>query len=64
MSAAFEQMKKTLGKEHACYVLITCTDCSENGEMDVQMDFEGDENLAAFLVDSASQIFDSRRESK
>jgi len=64
MSAAFELMKKTLGEKHACYVLITCTDSSENGEMNVQMDFEGDENLAAFLVDSASQIFDSRRESK
>jgi len=64
MSAAFEQMKKTLGKKHACYVLITCTDCSESGEMNVEMDFEGDEDLAAVLVQSASQIFDSRRESK
>ena len=62
-----ETIKRALGKSHACYVLITCNESTEPGEMDVQMDFEGDEELAAYLVGNASQIFEERlalRESK
>jgi hypothetical protein len=29
--------------------------------MDVEMSYEGDETLAAFLVDNASQVFDEKR---
>jgi hypothetical protein len=55
-----EEIKKTLGESHACYVLITCNESADSGEMCVQMDYEGDESLAAFLVDNAGQIFDER----
>lgn len=61
------RMKKVLKDQCACYVLITCTEPASDGKMEVAMDFEGDEDLAAFLVDNASQVFDtrfSRRESK
>jgi hypothetical protein len=61
------RMKKVLRDQCACYVLITCTEPASDGKMEVAMDFEGDEDLAAFLVDNASQVFDtrfSRRESK
>ncbi len=59
-SQAMENIKQALGKSHACYVLITCNESTSPGEMAVQMDYEGDETLAAFLVDNASQIFDER----
>ncbi|MDE3046208.1 MAG: hypothetical protein KGJ02_06150 [Verrucomicrobiota bacterium] len=60
-------MKQQLASKHACYVLITCSSPSKEGKMEVEMTYEGDETLASFLVDNASQIFDergSRRESK
>jgi len=64
---SLEKIKQTLGKKHACYVLITCSEPTRDGKMDVEMCFDGDEMLASFLVDNASQVFDeklSRRESK
>ncbi len=60
-------IKKTLGEKHACYVLITCSEPTEEGKMEVEMSYQGDETLAAFLVDNASQVFDeqfSHKESK
>ncbi len=62
-----DKIKKTLGEKHACYVLITCTEPTEEGQIEVEMSYEGDETLAAFLIDNASQVFDeklSQRESK
>lgn len=62
-----EQMKKTIGDDCACYVLITCSTPSKDGNMSVEMSFEGDEDLAALLVQNAAQVFDAqipRRESK
>jgi hypothetical protein len=57
---AFSQVKKTLQGQCACYVLITCTQPSKEGKMEVQMNYEGDEDLAAFLVANASQLFDEK----
>jgi hypothetical protein len=62
-----EQIKKAVGEKCACFVLITCTHPAKDGKMEVAMNYEGDEILAAFLVDNASQVFDERiqhRESK
>jgi membrane-bound inhibitor of C-type lysozyme len=62
-----EKIKSALREIHACYVLITCSEPSKEGKMEVEMNYEGDESLAAFLVDNASQVFDERlsqRESK
>ncbi len=62
-----KEIKKAADKKCACYVLITCTEPGLDGNMEVEMNYEGDESLAAFLVDNASQIFDDRkscRESK
>ena len=67
MGQAEKEIKKAIGKGCACYVLITCSEPSAAGKMEVEMKYEGDESLAAFLVDNASQVFDnrtSRRESQ
>ena len=61
---ALTRVKKAIGENCACYVLITCSKPEENGKMEVSMDFDGDEELAAFLVENASQVFDQRCISK
>lgn len=64
---AEEMVKKALQKSCACYVLITCSEPDAEGKMEVEMDYDGDEALAAFLVENATQVFDDRfhcRESK
>lgn len=64
---AEKTIKKALGEKCACYVLITCTEPSADGKMEVEMNYEGDECLAAYLVENATQVFEdrfSRRESK
>lgn len=62
-----EKIRRAVKDNCACYVLITCTEPNEEGKMEVEMDFEGDETLAAFLVDNAAGVFEERfncRESK
>ena len=58
---AEKEIKKALGDSCACYVLISCTTPNADGKMEVQMNYEGDESLAAYLVENASQVFDDRR---
>lgn len=53
-------LKKALGKKCACCVLITCSTPENDGSMKVDMSYEGDEMLASFLVDNASQVFDEK----
>ena len=50
---------KELSKKNACYVLITCKEPSEDGKMQVEMTYEGDACLAAFLIESAQGFIDS-----
>ena len=53
-------IKKTLGDKCACFVLITCTEPSAKGNMQVEMNYEGEESLAAFLVENAAQVFEQQ----
>jgi hypothetical protein len=57
-----EKIKDSLKQDHACYVLITCSHPSDKGKMEVELNFEGDESLAAYLVDSAQSVFDQKAE--
>lgn len=64
---AEKNIKRALEKKTACYVLITCSEPNSEGKMEVEMNYEGDETLAAFLVENAAQVFESnsvQRESK
>jgi hypothetical protein len=56
-----ERIKHTLAKKHLCYVLITCSRPSHEGQMEVEMNFEGDVDLASLMVDNASQVFHDKR---
>lgn len=55
-----KNIKKTLAKNHAAYVLITCDEPTENGEMNVEMTYEGDVDVAAFLIHGAQDFIDKQ----
>jgi len=50
-----EQLKSALTKKHLSYVLITCTEPSSEGDMNVEMACEGDPALLSMLVDGAKE---------
>lgn len=51
------KIKKVIGNKNACYVLITCEEPTEDGRMQVEMTYEGDACLAAYLIESAHGYF-------
>jgi hypothetical protein len=53
------EIKKALSKNNTCYVLITCSEASEDGKMEVEMSYGGDPLLAAYLVESAQNIIET-----
>ncbi len=53
------EIKKALSENNTCYVLITCTEASKDGKMEVEMIYGGDPILAAYLVESAQNIIDT-----
>ncbi len=56
--SALDQVHKILAKQHSCYVLIVCGEPSSEGKMEVQMTYEGDSALAAYLIESAQGMID------
>ena len=60
MEKTLSRLKKDLGPKCACYVLITCSEPTSDGKMEVELHYEGDATLASFLVENASQAFDER----
>lgn len=60
--SALKNLRKALSEDNECYVLITCSKPSAAGKMEVEMTFEGDESLAAYLIDTAKDAFDSQAE--
>jgi len=61
-ASSVERIKKAIRKNTACYVLITCTEPTKDGKMEVEMSYEGDEALAAYLVESAQSVFEGQIE--
>ena len=53
-----KRLKDELAKKHACYVLITCDQLSDNGEMQVEMSYQGDATLAAYILQGAQLRLD------
>ena len=52
-------VKKELEENNACYVLITCGHPSQDGKMQIEMTYQGDPTLAAYLVESAQDILNT-----
>lgn len=57
---SLDRIKKALSSKYPCYVLITCSEPSKEGAMEIEMTYEGDECLSALLVENAGQVFDDR----
>jgi hypothetical protein len=53
-----KEIKESLARGHACYVLITCDEPTEGGDMQVQMTYEGDANLASYLLQGAQTMIE------
>ena len=49
-------LKEALNEEFECYVLITCKKHEEEEKLQVEMTYEGDSCLAAYLIESAQQF--------
>ncbi len=58
-----KRITKKLAKEHACYVLITCENPNDDGNLQVEMTYEGDAALASYLIQGAQMIIDEQEES-
>jgi hypothetical protein len=54
-----QDVHQVLSQENACFVLITCGQPSEDGKMQVEMIYEGDISLAAYLIESAQGLLDN-----
>lgn len=57
-----ELIQEMLSREHPCYVLITCDTPSGDGNMNVEMCYEGDPTLASYLIHGAQSIIDQQSE--
>ncbi len=57
-----QDLRNALAEKNACYVLITCGEPTEDGKMEVEMTFEGDASLAAYLLESAQGLIESQTE--
>lgn len=44
--------------QHACRILITCTEPTNDGKMDVEMTYEGDPSLASYLLERAQSYIE------
>lgn len=43
-------------QDYACHIVISCQHPKDNGDMQVEMTYEGDVNLARCLVDRAASF--------
>lgn len=57
-----EEIKAELSKDHSCYVLVTCNTPNEDGKMQVEMSYEGDPILAAYLLQGAQTFLEEESE--
>jgi hypothetical protein len=56
-----QNITQALSENNRCYVLITCGQPTQDGQMEVEMTIGGDDPvLAAYLVESASTLMDDR----
>ena len=52
------ELKKILAEKQLSYVLITCTPPTNEGKMDIELDYQGDQDLLSYLIDSAKNIIE------
>ena len=58
-----EKIRKILSK-HIGYVLVTCRPPTKAGKMEVEVSYEGDPDLASYLVDGAQGYLESEQQNE
>ncbi len=53
-----QRIRKLLAKEYAGFVLVTCKQPTNSGTMQVEMTYDGDPILAAYLLEGAQGYLD------
>ena len=56
--SAHEKVRRILS-DHVGYVLVTCRPTNQPGRMEVEVSYEGDPDLASYLVDGAQGYFEN-----
>lgn len=59
-----KHLQDVLDTDPSCYVLITCGQPSENGQMQVEMTYQGDATLASYLIQGAQLFIDQEEENE
>lgn len=57
-----QPLQKILDQNPPYYVLITCTHPSQDGHMQVEMTYQGDALLAAYLLQEAQSFIDQEED--
>lgn len=57
-----KRIRDKLAKDNVCYVLITCCEPTDDGNMQVEMSYEGDATLASYLLQGAQTFFDEQED--
>lgn len=55
---AHEKVRRILS-DHVGYVLVTCRPTTQPGRLEVEVSYEGDPDLASYLVDGAQGYFEN-----
>lgn len=53
-----QRIRALLEKEYEGYVLVTCRAADDSGKMQVDMSYEGDPVLAAYLMEGAQEYLE------
>lgn len=51
-----QQVRDSLKQLYPCFVLIACGEPTGTGQLEVEMVYEGDPSLAAYLIESAQGL--------
>jgi len=57
-----KHLQDVLASNPSCYVLITCGKPSPNGELQVEMTYEGDTSVASYLLQGAQYYIEREEE--
>ncbi len=53
-----QDLRQLLMERYACFVLITCGEPTKEGKIEVEMTYEGDDSLAAYLIENAQSFIE------
>ena len=61
VGSAHEKIRKILSN-HVGFVLVTCRPTRQSGKLEVEVSYEGDPDLASYLVDGAQGYLESEQQ--